>query len=135
MRRENLHQGDGGLWLFRLPRVGDIIAHTQGGYLHDGMIAAAAASWLRGKAAELAQQNKPWFLAVNLVNPHDVMFYDTDRPGEPFQEKNNLAHIAATRRMRCTQRSGPSSFPPASHSRSTPPDDPLRTPTSPSRTA
>jgi len=74
--------------------VGDIIAHTQGGYLHDGMIAAAAASWLRGKAAELAQQNKPWFLAVNLVNPHDVMFYNTDRPGEPFQEKNNLAHIA-----------------------------------------
>jgi arylsulfatase len=74
--------------------VGDIIAHTQGGYLHDGMIAAAAASWLRGKAAELAQQHRPWFLAVNLVNPHDVMFYNTDRPGEPFQEKNNLAHIA-----------------------------------------
>jgi arylsulfatase len=74
--------------------VGDIIAHTQGGYLHDGMIAAAAASWLRGKAAELAQQKKPWFLAVNLVNPHDVMFYDTDEPGQPMQGKNNLTHIA-----------------------------------------
>ena len=74
--------------------VGDIIAHTQGGYLHDGMIAAAAASWLRGKAAELAQQNQPWFLAVNLVNPHDVMFYNTDKPGEPIQEKNNLTHLA-----------------------------------------
>ncbi|QQE67517.1 twin-arginine translocation pathway signal protein (plasmid) [Leptolyngbya sp. BL0902] len=74
--------------------VGDIIAHTQGGYLHDGMIAAAAASWLRGKASELAQENKPWFLAVNLVNPHDVMFYDTDEPGQPMQGKNNLTHIA-----------------------------------------
>jgi len=74
--------------------VGDIIAHTQGGYLHDGMIAAAAASWLRGKASELAQQKKPWFLAVNLVNPHDVMFYDTDKPGQPVQGKNNLTHIA-----------------------------------------
>jgi arylsulfatase A-like enzyme len=74
--------------------VGDIIAHTQGGYLHDGMIAAAAASWLRGKASELAQQKKPWFLAVNLVNPHDVMFYDTDEPGQPVQGKNNLTHIA-----------------------------------------
>ncbi len=74
--------------------VGDIIAHTQGGYLHDGMIAAAAASWLRGKASELAQENKPWFLAVNLVNPHDVMFYDTDEPGQPVQGKNNLTHIA-----------------------------------------
>ena len=74
--------------------VGDIIAHTQGGYLHDGMIAAAAASWLRGKAAELAEQKKPWFLAVNLVNPHDVMFYNTDEPGQPVQGKNALTHLA-----------------------------------------
>ncbi len=74
--------------------IGDIIAHTQGGYLHDGMIAAAAASWLRGKAAELAQQRKPWFLAVNLVNPHDVMFYNTDEPGQPVQGKNALSHLA-----------------------------------------
>ena len=29
--------------------IGDIIAHTQGGYLHDGIIAAMAGSWLRGK--------------------------------------------------------------------------------------
>ena len=74
--------------------VGDIIAHTQGGYLHDGMIAAAAASWLRGKTAELAEQKKPWFLAVNLVNPHDVMFYNTDEPGQPVQAKNALTHLA-----------------------------------------
>jgi arylsulfatase A-like enzyme len=74
--------------------VGDIIANTQGGYLHDGMIAAAAGSWLRGKAADLAKENKPWFLAVNLVNPHDVMFYDTDEPGKPVQSKNTLAHLA-----------------------------------------
>jgi len=74
--------------------IGDIIAHTQGGYLHDGMIAAAAANWLRGKAAELAKENKPWFLAVNLVNPHDVMFYDTDEPGQPVQSKNALTHLA-----------------------------------------
>ena len=74
--------------------VGDIIGHTQGGYLHDGMIAASAVNWLHGPAAELKQQSKPWFLAVNLVNPHDVMFYNTDRPGEPVQEKGNLAHIA-----------------------------------------
>jgi len=74
--------------------VGDIIAHTQGGYLHDGMIAAAAANWLRSKAADLSKENKPWFLAVNLVNPHDVMFYDTDEPGQPVQSKNALTHLA-----------------------------------------
>ncbi|MDO9315323.1 MAG: sulfatase-like hydrolase/transferase [Burkholderiaceae bacterium] len=74
--------------------VGDIIAHTQGGYLHDGMIAAAAANWLRGKAADLAKEQKPWFLAVNLINPHDVMFYNTDEPGKPVQSKGALTHLA-----------------------------------------
>lgn len=62
--------------------VGDIIAHTEGGYLHDGIIAAMTKSWLRGKAMKLNAENKPWFMAVNLVNPHDVMYYNTDKPGD-----------------------------------------------------
>ncbi|HSA91315.1 MAG TPA: sulfatase-like hydrolase/transferase [Burkholderiales bacterium] len=74
--------------------IGDIIAHTQGGYLHDGVIAAMGGSWMRGKGRELAAQGKPWFLAVNLVNPHDVMFYDTDAPGTPVQSKRGLTHVA-----------------------------------------
>ncbi len=74
--------------------VGDIIAHTQGGYLHDGVIAAMAGSWLRGKGRELAAAHKPWFLAVNLVNPHDVMFYDTDAPGTPVQAARGITHVA-----------------------------------------
>jgi arylsulfatase len=74
--------------------VGDIIAHMQGGYLHDGIIAAMAGSWLRGKGRELAASGKPWFLAVNLVNPHDVMFYDTDAPGTPVQSARGITHVA-----------------------------------------
>src|SRR5215475_4459770 len=74
--------------------IGDIIAHTQGGYLHDGVIAAMVGSWLRGKGRELAAQGKPWFLAVNLVNPHDVMYYDTDAPGSVVQAKRGLTHVA-----------------------------------------
>ncbi len=74
--------------------IGDIIAHTQGGYLHDGITSAMAGSWLRGKARELAAANRPWFLAVNLVNPHDVMFYDTDAPGTPVQSARGLTHVA-----------------------------------------
>ncbi|HEU0258313.1 MAG TPA: sulfatase-like hydrolase/transferase [Burkholderiales bacterium] len=74
--------------------IGDIIAHTQGGYLHDGVIAAMGGSWLRGKGRELAAQGKPWFLAVNLVNPHDVMFYDTDAPGAPFRPERGITHVA-----------------------------------------
>ena len=60
--------------------IGDIIGHTEGGYLHDGVIAATAKNWLRGRARSLEAENKPWFMAVNLVNPHDVMYYNTDLP-------------------------------------------------------
>ena len=74
--------------------VGDIIAHDRGGYLHDGIIASMGVSWLRGKGRKLAAEGKPWFLAVNLVNPHDVMFYDTDAPGAPVQSKRGLVHVA-----------------------------------------
>ncbi len=75
--------------------IGDIIAHTRGGYLHDGMISAMGVSWLRGQGRVLAAEHKPWFLAVNLVNPHDIMFLDTDRPGEPVQGRNILSRIEA----------------------------------------
>lgn len=74
--------------------IGDIIAHVQGGYLHDGVIAAMSGSWLRGKGRELAAERQPWFLAVNLVNPHDVMFYDTDAPGSVVQAHRGLAEVA-----------------------------------------
>ena len=73
--------------------VGDIIGHEQGGYLHDGIISAMGVNWLRGHGMELAAQGKPWFLAVNLVNPHDIMFINTDRPGERVQARNILGHI------------------------------------------
>lgn len=73
--------------------VGDIIAHDRGGYLHDGIISAMAVSWLRGRGMDLTVQKKPWLLAVNLVNPHDIMFIDTDRPGEVVQNRNLLGHI------------------------------------------
>jgi arylsulfatase len=74
--------------------IGDIIAHTQGGYLHDGVITAMGGSWLRGKGRELAAQGKPWFLAVNLVNPHDVMYYNTDLPGSVVQGERTISPIA-----------------------------------------
>ncbi len=74
--------------------IGDIIAHTQGGYLYDGVTTAMASSWLRSRARELGTQKKPWFLAVNLVNPHDVMFYDTDEPGTPVQSARGITHVA-----------------------------------------
>jgi arylsulfatase len=73
--------------------IGDIIAHDRGGYLHDQITAAMGVSWLRGRGKDLAAQGKPWFLAVNLVNPHDIMFLNTDRAGQASQAKNLLGRI------------------------------------------
>lgn len=74
--------------------IGDIIAHTRGGYAHDGVISSMGVSWLRSKGRELSAEGKPWFLAVNLVNPHDVMFYDTDAPGTAVQARRGITHVA-----------------------------------------
>ncbi len=65
--------------------IGDIIGMAQGGYLNDDIIGAQAQHWLRLHGQSMKQQGKPWFLAVNLVNPHDVMFYNTDAPGQNVQ--------------------------------------------------
>ena len=74
--------------------VGDIIGKTMGGYHTDEFTTSTAIRWLRAKAPELAQQGKPWFLSVNLVNPHDVMFFNTDAPGtDPVQEQRHLMPI------------------------------------------
>ncbi|MCH7788570.1 MAG: sulfatase-like hydrolase/transferase [Acidobacteria bacterium] len=65
---------------------GDVIGMTLGGYRNDVVIGAITRRWLRLRAQDLADTGTPWFLAVNLVNPHDVMFFDTDLPGEAVQK-------------------------------------------------
>ena len=47
------------------------------GFSHDAFIAADAINLLR-RFSQGATGVKPWFLAVNLVNPHDIMFYEGD---------------------------------------------------------
>lgn len=65
--------------------AGDITGDPWDGYKNDLTTAAAASEWLRTKGTRLGRQGTPWLLAVNLVNPHDVMYYDTDLPGELVQ--------------------------------------------------
>jgi len=69
---------------------GDVIGLTLGGYRADELIGAAARRWLRIRAQDLAANGTPWFLAVNLVNPHDVMMFDTDLPGEAVQKSDSM---------------------------------------------
>ncbi len=67
--------------------VGDIIGNTLGGYLNDPAIATITNRWLRERAQQHNADGTPWFCAVNFVNPHDVMYFNTDEPGKPVQEE------------------------------------------------
>lgn len=69
---------------------GDVLVHTLGGYKHDHMIAGSAISWMRDKGQQLNADGKPWSLFVSLVNPHDIMYFNTDRPGESVQDNGRL---------------------------------------------
>jgi arylsulfatase len=69
---------------------GDLLAHAQGGYKFDHLIAGSAVSWLRNKGRPLADDGKPWSLFVSLVNPHDIMYLNTDAPGQQVQDTGHL---------------------------------------------
>ncbi|MCC6197915.1 MAG: sulfatase-like hydrolase/transferase [Burkholderiales bacterium] len=69
---------------------GDLIAHELGGYRYDHLIAGSAVSWLRNKGRPLSDAGKPWALTVSLVNPHDIMYFNTDAPGERVQDTGRL---------------------------------------------
>lgn len=67
--------------------IGDVVGDRQGGYFNDHLTAAQGARWLRARATQLKKKyDQPWFLAVNLVNPHDIMYYDTDLEDGGAQE-------------------------------------------------
>ncbi|WP_137180493.1 sulfatase-like hydrolase/transferase [Roseomonas sp. AR75] len=74
---------------------GDIIGHTLGGYHFDHLVAGSAITWLRRHGQQLNAQGRPWALFVSLVNPHDIMYFNTDLPGQRVQDSGNLIMHAA----------------------------------------
>lgn len=54
---------------------GDLDGGAWAGLRIDPVIAGQAVSWLRDKAPAIVAE-QPWFMAVNFVNPHDIMSYD-----------------------------------------------------------
>lgn len=74
---------------------GDVLTHTLGGYKHDHMISGSAVSWLRDRGRPLADEGRPWSLFVSLVNPHDIMYFNTDLPGENVQDTGKLLMISS----------------------------------------
>lgn len=62
---------------------GDFIEGALGGYQYDAITVAEASQWLKAKGQPMTAKKQPWYLAVNLVNPHDVMWVNTDHPDGP----------------------------------------------------
>jgi arylsulfatase A-like enzyme len=63
---------------------------TWAGFGHDGVTAAESVNLLE-KFANGHTQEKPWFLAVNFVNPHDIMFFDARGTGAALAGAPTLA--------------------------------------------
>ena len=82
--------------------VGDIIGNTLGGYRSDEFTTSTAIRWLRAEAPKLENEGKPWFLAVNLVNPHDVMYYNTDP--DPSLDPDGSEQIQGKRHLMAINR-------------------------------
>lgn len=74
---------------------GDIDGGAWAGLKLDPVIAGQAVRWLRNRAPVVAEE-QPWFMAVNFVNPHDIMSFDyggTPRVSLPM----GLAHAVVAK--------------------------------------
>ena len=56
---------------------GDAYGAPLDGLNKDPLTAAEAVGWLKDRAPNISN-SQPWFLAVNFINPHDIMYFDTD---------------------------------------------------------
>ena len=61
---------------------GDYLGNMNEGSVEDDGIAAEAREWLRTRGVTLQDEDKPWFLAVNFINPHDVMYFHPELSGD-----------------------------------------------------
>ncbi|MEZ0095247.1 sulfatase-like hydrolase/transferase [Streptacidiphilus sp. EB129] len=74
---------------------GDIDGGAWAGLKVDPVIAGQAVGWLRNRAPAVSQE-QPWFMAVNFVNPHDIMSFDYGGTS-PVQLPPGLAHAVITK--------------------------------------
>jgi arylsulfatase A-like enzyme len=74
---------------------GDPHGATLTGYRFDGQIASDSVHWMEKKGKAINEAGKPWFMAVNFVNPHDIMYYSYgDEQVRSRKNPNLLAPIA-----------------------------------------
>jgi arylsulfatase len=86
---------------------GDMYGSVLEGYHEDGMIADHAIEWLKGKGKQLNNDGKSFFLAVNFLNPHDIMYFGenagtyiagtaTPAPDDPIYKKTYPTPVPAS---------------------------------------
>jgi arylsulfatase A-like enzyme len=66
---------------------GDKTGTPDQGYKTDIYTAAESVRWLRGNVPELRKAGQPFFMVVSFVNPHDIMYADTNIPGAPQAQR------------------------------------------------
>lgn len=84
---------------------GDMYGSVYEGWKEDETILNNSVEWLKNKGLDMNKEGQPFFLAVNFLNPHDVMYFNEDgiggiagegvpAPNDPIYEKsypqNNL---------------------------------------------
>ena len=84
----------------------DRIGKVWEGFEADPEITSEAVLWLDGKGKQLNAEGKSFFLAVNFVNPHDIMNYDNTG------FKSNYLSSGASRKARYMKKHMPIRFPP-----------------------
>ncbi|GAA0386067.1 sulfatase [Brevundimonas terrae] len=72
---------------------GEEIGLTWAGYRTDRHVTGDAAMLIHEFATPARREDKPWFLCVNLVNPHDIMFYDATGEQADTRAVRNLAGL------------------------------------------
>lgn len=72
---------------------GEEIGLTWAGYKTDRHVTGDAAMLIQQFAKPERRQQKPWFLCVNLVNPHDIMFFDATGEQGDTRAVRNLASV------------------------------------------
>ena len=64
----------------------DYIGSVREGNEMDPVIVSETLEWINGKGKQLNEEGTPFFLNVNLVNPHDIMNYDITGYQSPFMQ-------------------------------------------------
>ena len=65
---------------------GDKIGAPDQGYKTDTYTASESVRWLRGNVPKLRKSGQPFFLVVSFLNPHDIMYADSNVPGPPQEQ-------------------------------------------------